>query len=105
MAVLTDRQALVLGGGAVLVGGLLVWWVSRNAGEVVDGVGGLLTGDNQITEGTVYEGKGVAGTLGSATNQILGGLPELVGSGLGGWFGDLVHGDDIEKALAPVPAR
>lgn len=53
--------------------------------------GGLLSGNNALTAGTDYAGTGIFGTLGAATNKVLGGAPDAVGnkigSGLYGLFG------------------
>ena len=51
----------------------------------------MLTGDNSLTEGTPYAGAGVLGTVGAATNAVLGGVPQKIGEALGGWLFDLTH--------------
>lgn len=64
------------------------------AGAVVDYGSGLLTGNNAITQGArtdAYQGWGVVGTLGAATDRLLGGVPSRVGESLGGWLYDITH--------------
>lgn len=97
-----ESQPLLIG-GAVL-GVVLLWMagraakataeaVSTAASATVDTAAGVLTGNNAITQNatnaagdktTAYEGAGVFGTLGAATNAMLGGAP----ASLGEWLGD-----------------
>lgn len=87
----SDKQMLMLIGAAAVGAGFL-WWQGRQViTATVDTAGGILTGNNAITEGTVYEGAGFLGTLGSATNKLLGGVPERLGEGLGLWLADVLH--------------
>lgn len=62
--------------------------------KTVDLASGALTGNNAITQGartTAYQGAGVVGTLGAATDRTLGGAPSRVGETIGIWLYDLTH--------------
>lgn len=85
--------AILIGAGVVAVV-VLTLFFKKQATEAVKGVGGLVSGDNALTRGTVYEGAGVAGTLGAATNAATGGLLETFGSWLGGKVYDVTHPDE-----------
>jgi hypothetical protein len=83
---------LLLGGGVAAVA---LWYIGREALAVA---GGIITGDNAITQNqtnaagertTAYEGAGVLGTVGAATNSALGGIPASVGETVGGWIFDV----------------
>lgn len=78
----SDKQLLIIGGVAVVGTVLLIWGVSRFGGAVVDTAGGILSGNNSLTDGTAYEGAGVVGTVGAATNTISGGFLGELGSDL-----------------------
>lgn len=64
--------------------------------------GSLVTGNNALTQGTPYQGAGVAGTLGAATNVASGGALQSVGEWLGGSIFDLTHST---PATAPATAK
>ncbi len=90
----TDLQTFAILGAAV-VAGVLLWRFSREAG-------GLVTGNNGITQSatnaagrpvTAYQGAGVVGTIGAATNAASGGVLASMGEALGNWFYDLTHSD------------
>lgn len=97
---LTKQNPLVLAvaGVAILAG---LYYIGREAtkdaysgaktvaGDVGETVGGVFTGNNAITRDTPYQGGGVLGTLGAATNGILGGVPQKVGEKIGGWAFDI----------------
>lgn len=92
-----DPSTVAIVAGAAVIG-FLLWSKLPSAGEAVtdtaDLAGGLLTGNNAITKGArtnAYEGAGVLGTVGAATDRILGGVPSRVGESLGGWLYDLTH--------------
>jgi hypothetical protein len=84
----TDAKSqLIVGGAVLLVGGGLLYALYRFIKSPFS------------TKGTPYESAGnagglvtVAAGLGAATNRLLGGAPEAVGSAIGGtlydWFGD-----------------
>lgn len=77
-------------GVVVAVGYFLVKHVGTAAAQAV---GGVVSGNNALTQGTAYENKGVVGTLGAATNSALGGVPQAIGEALGGWLYDVTHRD------------
>jgi hypothetical protein len=78
---------LVLAGIAVVaVGG--VYWMTTKAAKTV---GGIASGNNELTKGTAYEGQGLLGTLGASMNIVSGGALESFGSWLGGKTYDLTH--------------
>lgn len=87
----TDNVAGLLVLGAVAAGA--VYLLTRNAG-------GLVTGNNAITQAatnaagqpvTAYQGAGVVGTLGAATNAASGGWLATAGQRLGSWLYDITH--------------
>jgi len=82
---------LALGVGLLI--GLVYYLGRKTIGDAASGVGGILTGSNAITKGTVYENKGIVGTIASAANKTTGGALESIGEGIGGWFYDLTHTD------------
>lgn len=95
MAVLTDRQ-FMFAAAAVVVGGGLVIYLGRQAvSAAADTAGGILSGNNDLTRDTVYEDKGVLGTLGAAANTMSGGSLEKVGSAIGGWLFDRLNPDPL----------
>jgi hypothetical protein len=71
--------------------GYAAWRVTR---AVATGADALAEGVTVIreavdTDGTPYEGYGVVGSLASATNRALGGIPQTIGEKIGGLFADL----------------
>jgi hypothetical protein len=82
--------AVVIGVGVVAVV-ILYTFFKKEAQAVVEGVGGAVTGNNALTRGTPYEGAGVVGTLGAATNAATGGLLGRFGSWLGGAVFEATH--------------
>lgn len=83
-------QYIALGGAAIVGVVFVVWYLKKQAKEAGEAVGGLLTGNNELTKGTPYEGAGVAGTLGAGANAISGGKLQDLGEWLGGKTFDLV---------------
>jgi hypothetical protein len=77
---LSDKQLYVVGGVAIVGAGLLLWGATRLVSKATDTAGGVLSGNNELTAGTAYEGKGVVGTLGAAANTITGGFLGSLGS-------------------------
>lgn len=86
----------------IAVGGFLLWRAGKAVAEAApqaveytaDMVGGVLTGNNAITKGArtdAYKDAGVIGTLGAATDRILGGVPSKVGEWLGLKLWDMTH--------------
>ena len=86
---------------AVAVGlGVLALVLYKSAGVTADIVGGAVTGNNAITNGatnasgapvSAYQGAGVLGTLGAATNAASGGMFASLGQWVGGKVYDLTH--------------
>lgn len=74
------------------------------AAAAAGAVGGALTGNNALTQGTPYAGAGVAGTLGAATNDVLGGVPQSLGESIGGAIYSLFHGSNTPAASTPGSA-
>lgn len=69
--------------GVALIIGLAYLLVRKTVDDVAAAAGGVLSGDNALTEGTAYEGKGVLGTLGAAVNSATGGAGEWAGEAIG----------------------
>ena len=101
---LSKQNPLLLAGGVVLVVGALYYFARKAAGDVADAVqtataktaetiADVATGNNAVTRDTPYEGTGLPGTIGAATNDLLGGVPQRAGEYLGGWVYDLLHSD------------
>lgn len=87
-----DAKTLAIAGAAAVVG--LVLLKFSGAAQ------GALTGDNALTRNatnadgqpvTAYQGAGVVGTLGAATNAASGGYLASLGQWLGGAIFDLTH--------------
>lgn len=83
---------------AAVVGGFLLWKVGRAVPQTVqdaaDMAGGLLTGNNAITQGArtdAYQNAGILGTLGAATDRLSGGVLSRFGEWLGDKTYDLTH--------------
>jgi hypothetical protein len=66
--------------------------VGKAAGAAASAAGGIVSGNNAITRGTVYEGTGIAGTAGAAADAATGGLLSSWGESLGGWLYDVTRG-------------
>lgn len=92
---------LVAGG---LLAAALMYRTIKSVGGAVGGAAetvkeatvGALTGRNAITDAArtdAYQGAGILGTLGAATDIVLGGVPSRVGETLGGWMYDVTHWD------------
>lgn len=95
---------LAIAGGVVLVLGYLV------VKEVAKAGAGLVSGNNAITRNqtnaagekvTAYEGAGVLGTVGAATNSASGGVLASVGEWIGGKVADWTLPDPM---ATPAPA-
>lgn len=101
-------ETLLIGGGllvAVIVAAKLLPKAAKEAG-------GLITGNNFITGNafdasggrtTAYQGAGVAGTLGAATNAASGGFFASMGDWLGGSLYDLTHADPLAAPINTSP--
>jgi hypothetical protein len=103
---MTNQQIAIV--AAIAVGGFLLWRSGAAVFEAVpkvldkttDLVGGVLTGNNAITQNATngagervaaYEGWGVLGTLGAATNAVSGGVLATAGQKMGDWLWDITH--------------
>lgn len=91
-----DKNLAIGVGGLALVAVALYLFAKGQAKEAAAAAGGLVSGNNALTRGTVYEGAGIAGTLGAAANSASGGLLESFGSWLGG------KAADLHDAIAPT---
>ncbi len=98
IAYLSKQSPLVLAGAAILVGGAIYLLARHTFKAAAEAAGGVLSGNNTITQNThnlagettsAYEDKGLLGTLGAATNTVLGGIPATIGETLGGWAFDV----------------
>ena len=87
-----------------IVGGFLLWKGSKVAGDAInaatDVAAGIVTGDNALTRNatdasgapvSAYQGAGIVGTVGAATNAASGGTLASFGSWLGTSTYDLLH--------------
>jgi len=88
-----EGQWVVLG----LVALVIVYYVGKKvlgaagqaAGAAASAAGGVLSGNNSLTQGTPYQGAGVAGTLGAATNTVSGGALADFGNWISGQIADV----------------
>lgn len=78
-------------GGVVLAG--VVYFFGK---QLLASLGGIFTGNNALTEGTDYEGTGVAGTVGAAFDAASGGTLSSVGSAIGTGLADLLSSSDYD---------
>lgn len=69
---------------ALAVGVVVLVYAAKKGGAAVDAV-------QQSVAGTPYEGHGALGYLGAGMNWALGGYPQRIGEGLGGWLYDAMH--------------
>lgn len=81
---------------ALAVIGVVTLYVTTKAAAAaaVDFGAGIATGNNAITAGArtnAYQGAGIFGTLGAATDAVFGGLLSQAGETLGGWIYDTTH--------------
>lgn len=77
--------------GACLVIGVVYWIGRKTLTDAASATAGLVTGNNAITAGTAYEGKGIAGTVGGAVDKAGGGLFSTIGGWLGGKIYEVSH--------------
>lgn len=101
-----DKNLVIGVGGLALVGVALYLFFKRElqkgAGAAADFAGGILSGNNALTEGTVYEDRGILGTLGAGANEVSGGALERLGSWLGGTIFDLTNDTSGITARSPT---
>lgn len=81
-------QYIALGAVALLVVYFVTKQAAKAAGAVASAAGGVLTGNNALTQGTPYQGAGVIGTLGAAANDVSGGTLQSVGDYIGNKLAD-----------------
>jgi hypothetical protein len=88
-----------------IVGLIVVYVVGKGlvkgVGAAATAAGGVVSGNNALTQGTAYQGTGILGTLGAAFNSASGGSLASAGSSIGGWFSDLTNSYDPN---APTPS-
>jgi hypothetical protein len=118
---LAENQPLLLGAGVLAVVLIVMAskaakagadLVSQGVATTIDVAGGVLTGNNAVTENatnaageatTAYQGAGIVGTVGAATNAASGGVLASIGESIGGtlfdWFGPKV---DLTNKAAPA---
>jgi hypothetical protein len=82
------QNPLQLALGVAVIAAAAYFIVRQTVGAALDGAGGLISGNNPITEGTPYEGGGVVGTVGAATDKASGGLLSTIGGWIGGKIAD-----------------
>lgn len=75
---------------AILAGGAVLYFFARQARAAV---GEAATAINNVNQGTPYQGFGVVGTLGNATNQVSGNILEEIGSKIGLTLYDWLNDD------------
>jgi hypothetical protein len=90
-AFLSKQNPLMLAGGVVLIIGAVYFLGGKTLKAAAQTAGGIVSGNNALTQGTVYEDKGILGTLGSAANEASGGFLETTGSKIGGWVYDVLN--------------
>lgn len=90
-AYLAKQNPLMLAAGVVLVIGVVYYLGRKTLNDVATTAGGVLSGNNALTQGTAYEDAGVLGTLGAAANEASGGFLESTGRRIGGWVYDVLH--------------
>jgi len=89
---------------AVAIVAGIVYLLARQAGKAVAEVAaGVVTGDNAVTRGTVYEGAGIVATPAAIANAASGGTLEKFGSWIGGTIYDLTH-DEYDPNATPSSA-
>ena len=97
---LNNQDPMKVALAAVIVIGVVYYLARKTVGDVAQGVGSVVSGNNAITENqsnwngesvSAYQGKGVIGTIGAAANTASGGLLSSWGEGIGGWLYDVTH--------------
>ena len=103
-----EGQWVVLGLVAVIVvyyvGKHVIAGATQAAGAAASAAGGVLSGNNSLTQGTPYQGAGILGTLGAATNTVSGGALQSAGESLGDWLYDTFN-PSISSTAAPAANR
>jgi hypothetical protein len=88
--------------GAITLVAVAAAYLAKKAGgavgAVADTAAGIVTGNNAITQAArsdAYQGAGVMGTLGAATDIASGGLVSRMGEWLGGKAADILQADPL----------
>lgn len=84
-----DPVKLALGAGIVL--GVVYLLGRQLAKDAAGAVGAAADAISRVNEGTPYEGTGIVGTIGNATNQASGGVLAEIGGWIGRTIYDLTH--------------
>lgn len=88
-------NALPLAIGAAVIVGVVYYLGRKTISDSADAVGGIVSGNNAVTRGTVYEGTGTLGTIGAATDAVSGGVLSAVGEKISSWFTPTQTGADL----------
>ena len=104
-------------GLAILAGGIVVYMLWNHAksaaAAAASAAGGIVSGNNPITQNTIdwggapetaYQGAGVLGTLGAATNTASGGALASLGNWIGGGLYSLFNGSYNPNAPSSTAA-
>ena len=78
--------------GAAVIAGIAYFFGK----QLLAGLGGLFTGNNALTEGTDYQGAGIAGTVGAAFDAASGGALSAAGSAIGTGLADLLSSSEYD---------
>ncbi len=88
-AVLEDPLKFAIAAGLVLG---VVYFVGKAVLErAAAAAGGIVSGNNALTEGTAYQNRGVLGTAGAAADRASGGALSSIGEAIGSWIFDATH--------------
>ena len=106
----STQLAIIVGGAAVVA-----FVIYRAVPKVAQAVGGIVSGDNTLTRGarnaagqpvSAYQGAGIVGTVGAATNAASGGYLATFGEWLGGKTYDMFNSDplaSVDRYNRPPP--
>jgi hypothetical protein len=89
------KNALPLAIGAVLLIALVYYLARKTLSDAAGAVGGVISGDNLLTQGTPYQATGIAGTLGAAANVVSGGSLQAIGEAVSSWFSPSYDDDGL----------
>lgn len=100
---LGSDTGLLLAAAAALA---VVYYVGKHVlSGAANVAGGVVSGNNAITQGTVYQGTGVVGTLGAAANDASGGVLSQIGGSLGDALYNLFHPAEATAQSAQSASR
>lgn len=87
-----------------IVGIVVVYLIAKKTLTAgAQAVGGVVSGNNALTQGTPYQGAGIFGTLGAAFNSASGGVLGNIGSSIGNGLYNLLNpgtGNAQQTAIA-----